>query len=285
MKTHVDCFPCIINQTLDAAEINDLPEDQKEGIVYDVLEMLRDLPEETPPPQVSYRMHRVVSRLTQKHDPYEKIRREANVRAMELIPEIRRRIRESREPLETAVRYAIAAQVFDGESGDSRSDIRRELEYAPTADFGVNHLKSLKSELRKASKVVYLANAAGEIAFDRLLIEIIREEYSAEIVLIVKSEPVLTHATIDDAQYADLEPLAHLVTNKSDAPTTLIDDVSDGVNHHLEDADVILSKGQTHYESLNESSLNIYFLFQVNCPVIGREINAELHQYVILNNQ
>lgn len=284
MKTHVDCFPCIINQTLEAAGKNRIPEEKKTEVVYNVLDMLRDLPQDMSPPQVSHRMHQMISQSIGKTDPYEDARRDANVTALDLIPGIRKRIHAHRDPLEAAVRFAIGGQIFDGESGEGKSDVTRELEYAPKAEFGINHLNLMKREMYDARKIMYLANAAGEIAFDRLLIEVLREMFTAEIVLVVKRDPVLTDATIDDAGFVGLDPLVHMVGNKSDAPTTILDDVSSGVKQHVEEADVILAKGQTHYESLNQEPFNIYFLFQVNCPVISKDLQTGLHQYIILKN-
>lgn len=281
MKTHVDCFPCIINQTLEAAQKNDIPDDKKKEVVYNVLEMLRDLPEDISPPEVSHRMHRMIGESLGNDDPYQKARTDANVTAMDLIPGIRKKIKQSGDSLETAVRYAIAGQVFDGETGDGESDIHRELEYAPNAEFGINHLKKLTRALYDAKRVVYLANAAGEIAFDRLLVEVLRDMFTAEIVMVVRKDPVLTNATLDDAAYVGLEPLVHLVANTSGAPATVVEDASTGVRQQLDEADVIIAKGQTHYESLNTEDLNIFFLFQVNCPVISKELDADLHQYVV----
>jgi len=282
MKTHVDCFPCIINQTLEAAQKNQIPDDQKKEIVYNVLEMLRDLPEDISPPEVSHRMHRLIGKSLGNDDPYQQARSDANVMTMDLIPGIRKKIKRSGDPLETAVRYAIAGQVFDGEAAEGRADIHRELEYAPKAEFGINHLKKLTRALYEAKRVVYLANAAGEIAFDRLLIEVLRDMFAAEIVMVVRKDPVLTNATLDDAAFVGVEPLVHLVANTSDAPATVIEDVSSGVSQQLNDADVVIAKGQTHYESLNNADLNIFFLFQINCPVISKELDADLHQYMVL---
>lgn len=284
MKTHVECFPCIINQTLEAADKNEVSEAQKKKVVYDVLEMLKDLPAETSPPEVSLKMHQLIGSSIGQADPYEKARRDSNVLAMDLIPALRRKIQQSADPLEMAIRYAIAGQIFDGEVGDATTDIKRELEYAPTAEFGARDYNTLKKELYRAKKVIILGNAAGEIAFDRLLIEVLNEMIEAEIVLVVKSEPVLTDATIDDARFVGLEPLVHLVGNKSGSRATILDDASARVQQQIDDADVILAKGQTHYESLNQENLNMYFLFQVTCPVISRDIDADMHQYVILEN-
>ena len=283
MKTHVDCFPCIINQTLEAAQKNQIPDGKKKDVVFNVLEMLRDLPDDITPPEVSHRMHRMIGESLGNADPYQKARSEANVMAMDIIPGIRKKIRRSSNPLETAVRYVIAGQVFDGETGDGKADIHRELEYAPKAEFGINHLKKLTGALYGADRVVYLANAAGELAFDRLLIEVLRDMFTADISLVVRKDPVLTNATLDDAAFVGVEPLVNLIANKSDAPVTLVEDASSGVKQQLSDADVVIAKGQTHYESLNNEDLNIFFLFQVNCPVISKELDAELHQYVVLH--
>lgn len=280
MKTYLDCFPCILQKTLQAARQNQLPDEEQKAILDNVLQMLRETSADVSPPQISHQVHQLIRESTGMEDPYEQIKLEYDVRALDLMPHIRQKIRKARDPLEAAIRYAIAGTVLDIGADHEGDDIRRELDRAPEAVFGINHLDNLKQDLRAADTILYLGDNAGEIAFDRLLVEVLRDMFRAEIVFVVRSQPVLNDATIDDARYVGLESLVHLIVNESTAPTTLLEDAGSGTREYIKKSDVILAKGQWQYESLSNEDLNLYFLFKVNCGVISQDLGAEMSQYV-----
>ncbi len=281
MKTYLDCYPCILQKTLQAARQNQLPEEKQKAILDTVLEILRETSPETSPPQISHQVHQLIRESTGVDDPYEQIKLDYDVQGLDLMPQVRQKIRKARDPLEAAVRYAIAGTVLDIGADHDGHDIQRELDRAPEAVFGVNHLDSLKQDIRAAGTILYLADNAGEIAFDRLLVEILREMFRAEIVFVVRGQPVLNDATIEDARYVGLEPLVHLIANESEAPTTLLADAGGRAREYIRKSDVILAKGQWHYESLSNEDLNLYFLFKVTCGVISQDIGAEMNQYIV----
>lgn len=285
MKTYLECYPCIINQTLQTAKQNQISEDLRKSILNNVLQMLQDLPADMSPPRINRRIQEMIRQSTGLEDPYEQWKLDSNVEAMKLTPEIRRQIRDARDPFETAVRYAIAGTVYDIEFAEAGGEIHREIEFAPRAEFGINHLKDLKRDLRAAKSVLYLADNAGEIAFDRLLVEIIRDRFSCEIVFVVRDAPMLNNATLEDAEHVGLDSLVHLISYSSDAPVMTLDDTDDRLRRFVDEADLIIAKGQTHYESLSESPLNIYFLFKVTCGVVSRDLDAKMHQYVVTRSE
>lgn len=281
MKTYLECYPCIINQTLQTAKHNQISEELQKSILNNVLQMLQDLPADMSPPRINRRIQEMIRQSTGLADPYAQWKLDSNVEAMELTPEIRRRIRDARDPFEAAVRYAIAGTVYDIEFAEAAGEIHREIEFAPQAKFGIDHLNDLKRDLRAAKSVLYLADNAGEIAFDRLLIEVLRDMISGEIVFVVRDAPMLNNATLEDAEHVGLDSLVHLISYSSDAPVLTPDDTDNRLRKFVEQADLIIAKGQTHYESLSESPLNIYFLFKVTCGVVSRDLDAKMHQYVV----
>lgn len=285
MKTYLDCYPCILQKTLQTARQNQLPEDKQKAILDNVLQMLRETSPETSPPQISHQVHHLIRESTGVEDPYEQIKLDYDVQGLDLMPQVRQKIRKARNPLEAAVRYAIAGTVLDIGADHKGDDIQRELERAPDTPFGVNHLDRLKQNLRAADTILYLADNAGEIAFDRLLVEVLRDMFRAEIIFVVRGQPVLNDATIEDARYVGLEPLVHLIANESEAPATLLADTGSRTREYIRKSDVILAKGQWHYESLSTEDLNLYFLFKVTCGVISQDIGAEMNQYVVASRR
>lgn len=57
------------------------------------------------------------------------------------------------------------------------------------------HVEGLNESLHRARRIVYLGDNCGEIVFDKLLIELIRETYDSEVVFVTMTLPVLNDAT------------------------------------------------------------------------------------------
>ena len=120
-----------------------------------------------------------------------------------------------------------------------------------------------------AERILYLADNAGEIVFDRLLLNFLPME---KVTLAVPGRPILNDALRDDAELAEFNGLVPVIDNGSDAPGTVLDDCSEEFRDHFDQADLIISKGQGNYETLSEVRAPIFFLFTVKCPIVAAQI-------------
>jgi hypothetical protein len=139
-------------------------------------------------------------------------------------------------------------------------------------------LDIFKNAVNNANKVLYLADNAGEIIFDRFLIEQIGVD---KITLAVKGSPVINDATIDDAKAAGLTEIVKVIDNGDDAPGTILETCSDEFRQYFENADMIISKGQGNYETLSRINKNIFFILKAKCPVIARDIGCEIGHMIL----
>lgn len=48
----------------------------------------------------------------------------------------------------------------------------------------------------------------------------------------------------------------------------------------LNNADLVISKGQGNYEALSDCGRKIFFLLKAKCPVISEKLNVSLNDYV-----
>ncbi len=118
----------------------------------------------------------------------------------------------------------------------------------------------------RAGRILYLADNAGEIVFDRLLVEALAPQ---RVTLAVRGTPVLNDATAADARAVGLTEICEVIDNGSDAPGTVLEDCSREFRQRFSTADLIIAKGQGNFETLSEAPGNIFFLFKVKCPVIA----------------
>ncbi len=121
-----------------------------------------------------------------------------------------------------------------------------------------------------SQRLLYLCDNAGEIVFDRVLLEILRD-MGKDVIAVVKGAPVINDATLDDARAAGLHDCAAVIDNGNDGIGTLLEACSSRFRDAYRSADLIISKGQANYETLvGEGDERTFFLFKVKCPVVGR---------------
>jgi uncharacterized protein with ATP-grasp and redox domains len=133
----------------------------------------------------------------------------------------------------------------------------------------------------QADSILYLTDNAGEIVFDRLLIEQLPLH---KITVAVRGFPVLNDATLEDAKEVGLDRLVKVMNNGSDAPGTILNDCSVDFVESFHRADLIIAKGQGNYETLSNHRKHIIFMLKAKCPVIARDIGCKVGDMVAILN-
>lgn len=274
-----DCIPCFVRQTLETARSCTDDPAIHERILREVLRAAASLGFQQSPPAMGQWIHRRLRELTGQADPYRRQKDRHNQLAMRLLPGLRVQIRTAADPFGLAVRLAIAGNVIDlGVSGQLEdADILSSVDHALDEPF-VGDLEGFRRACSDAPRILYLADNAGEIAFDRLLIE---QLPAGRVVLAVRGSPVINDATLTDAQAAGLHELVEIIDNGSDAPGTILQDCNTDFRRRFEQADLVIAKGQGNFETLSEVYRPISFLFKAKCSVIARRANVQVGTHVL----
>jgi len=265
--TALACIPCLARQALEAARFVTEEPSLVERIVRETLRDLAEADLSEPPPVIAQRLHRRLRAVSGHPDPYRKVKERFNRLALELLGDLRREVESAEDPLALATRLAIAGNVIDwgANGGIGEDEIRREIAAAAQSPFAGN-LEAFRRETSRARHILYLADNAGEIVLDRLLIERLGPE---RIVLAVRGGAVINDATTADARAAGLEGMLEIIENGSDAPGTVLSDCSPEFLRRFRAADLIVAKGQGNAESLLDEPGEIFFLFKVKCAVMA----------------
>lgn len=272
MKTFLDCIPCLIRQTIHSICSTTDDEEVHEAIVRDALERIAGMDFRQPPAVMAQAIHRRIREVTGNADPYAEQKRQLNDHALELFTVFSRRVEEAARPLELAVRLAIAGNIMDlaVKTQLGEEEVMASFEDCLAASLDC-HLDEFAQAVDEAEEILYLTDNAGEIVFDRLLLEQMPRE---KVTVAVRGKPVINDATMADAEYVGLSKIVKVVDNGSDAPGTILSDCSDAFRRHFERADMIISKGQGNYETLADCPRPIWFLLRVKCPIIGRDLQC-----------
>jgi uncharacterized protein with ATP-grasp and redox domains len=186
-----------------------------------------------------------------------------------------------------AARLAIAGNVIDmGSNGNlTEADVRQSLSKALTEPFFGEEERFVQA-IAQAKSVLYLADNAGEIAFDKLLVEqIIKQVPPERVTLVVRGAPVLNDATLIDVHTVGIDQIVEVIANGSDAPGTILNDCSEDFRRRFAEADLIVAKGQGNFETLSNNPSNIFFLFKVKCAVIANLVNQPLGMQMLIHSQ
>ncbi|MBN2116436.1 MAG: DUF89 family protein [Anaerolineales bacterium] len=279
MKTSLDCIPCILRQGLEAARLVSEDSAVHEQVLRDVLQWTGEMNLRQSPPEMAQRIHRRLREITGVDDPYRQAKDRLNRLALELISGFRTAIESADDPLQMAARLAIAGNTMDmGVNGNlTETNIRQVMNRALTEPF-FGEWESFRQAVIEARSILYLADNAGEIAFDRLLIEQLSPE---RVTVVVRGAPVINDATLIDARAVGLDEIVEVIDNGSDAPGTILSDCPEEFRRRFAEADLIIAKGQGNYETLSDEPGNLFYLFKVKCPVIANRIGQPLGTQVL----
>jgi hypothetical protein len=232
------------------------------------------------PPVIGQQIHRLVRELVGIEDPYRKIKKQFNEIALKLYPKLRKFIFESEDMLAIAIRLAIAGNIIDFglNSTLQGTELEETISQCLSDKFEDMQLELFRSAVNDAKDILYLADNAGEIIFDRLLIEQLPIE---KVAVVVKGKPIINDATMEDAVLAGLPKIVEVIDNGSDGPGTILESCSHTFRCRFENADLIIAKGQGNYETLSDVDKNIFFILKAKCPVIARDIGCEVGEMIL----
>jgi uncharacterized protein with ATP-grasp and redox domains len=278
VRVHLDCFPCFLRQSIIALRLATRDAGLQEKILKAVLQEVEQSDVSRPPAYTTTFIHRKIRQLLQR-DPFQQIKSEYNQIALSRYPSLKRLVQESSDPLWTASRLAVAGNVIDFGIFTS-VDIEGTVKRALHNPFAVDEYQTFKDALSGTEDVLYLLDNAGEIVFDRILVETL-VSLGKRVVAVVKGSPVLNDCTRADAVETGLTEVCEIIDNGSDAVGTIIEWTSAGFQKRYAQIQCVISKGQGNFETVSDPKKTILYLFQSKCEVVSRELGLSLGSMIL----
>ena len=287
MKTYLDCFPCFLRQALDTTRLSTDDEKIQKLALIEVMTFLVNFFQSNPdevltPPHITCHIYRIVKEVTKCEDPYYDIKVKYNKIALNMYSNLKNIVKNSSDPLLTAIKLAIAGNIIDFGAGVGQFDLENTLKETLTQEFAICDYDLFCESLKNAKILLYFGDNAGEIVFDKILIEEILKKHNLKVYYAVKGEPVINDATIEDAKQVRMNDVAEVITTGSDAPGVILNLCSEEFLKIYNNADMIISKGQGNYETLSEEDKkNIFFLLKVKCSVVARHLKVKVGDIIL----
>jgi uncharacterized protein with ATP-grasp and redox domains len=282
VRAELECLPCFFSQverTLRHAGVNG---DQGRRALRQAGRIIEEASLDQAPARITTLIHRLL-RDELRIDPYRSQKDQSTLSALAMLPALRERVRAASDHLEAGVRAAIAGNVIDFGIYDS-FDLGRSVDESFRLPLPAVALSSFAAAVRSARRILYLCDNAGEIVFDRILLELLRDA-GRDVIAVVKGSPVINDATREDAARAGLMGSVPVIDNGNDGIGTLLERCSPEFREAYGSADLIVSKGQANYETLaSERDERTFFLFKVKCPVVAKALGRPEGDIVLMRS-
>ena len=200
-------------------------------------------------------------------DRFAEEKQASNAFVLRRMDRIREKVRAAADPVLAALKFSILGNYIDfsalyGEVSFEKLDtmldgaLEMELDGAVYAGF--------RRELAAGRELLYLTDNAGEIGFDRIFAEELHREFPhLRITFCVRGGPTLNDATRADA--AEVGIPFPVIDNGNRVAGTQLDLLGPEAKQAMDEADVILAKGQANAETLLDSGYNVYYAFLIKC--------------------
>lgn len=279
---------CAVNKQEE--KIRKFPDmDKKTEYMKKVMSILSSAEEQDCSPSLSVEIKKLYSEFWNcPAEDYTEIKKEFNQLMLNVEASVEEKIRTSADPLETALLYARIGNYIDFAALEnvSQETMLKLLENENQEPLSQTEYAIFQTDLSTAKTLVYLTDNCGEIVLDKLAVKILKEKYpQLNITVIVRGYPVVNDATMEDAEEIGLTDIVKVTGNGSNVGGTWFPGLSNEARTLLEQADVILAKGQGNFETMNDCGLNVYYLFLCKCDLFQRRFHAKALQGMFLNER
>jgi uncharacterized protein with ATP-grasp and redox domains len=228
------------------------------------------------PADLGTKRDRIIKQLTSNDDPYKRSKKISNEKAMKMLPHARKVVEEGysqQERFKKACLCAIVGNImeFDIPGHNFTFNTLTKSFREAAKDLVVDDIDKAYELAKKARSVLYLADNAGEIVFDTLLVAQLKN-MGLTVTYVVKGGPVINDATLEDVEFSGMNKLAdNILTTGADAVGLLIKEVSPEFMKVYDAAELIFAKGMGYAETLTEYKLTKphFLLFRTKCNPVA----------------
>lgn len=280
MRTYPDCIPCILRASLTAGRLSGKGEEELWSALQEAARVCAAWERERPPIALGAEVAAVLKRKLGQGDPFWEAKKEGNAAVLRLYSALKERVRSSEDPLFEALRLSAAGNALDlGVHPEVHAE--EALSLALRQPLGRWDYELFQKYLKDAESVLYLADNAGEIVVDRILIEELLT-FGKKVTLAVRGGPILNDVTLADLAGVGIPKEVEIISTGSDLPGVFLPLSSPEFLARFHGAELILSKGMGNFEGLHGQPGPIFFLFQAKCYPVAKEAGVKVGSLVLL---
>jgi len=277
LKVEAECVACIVSRgAAEAKEATTNPA-LRFRAMNDLLRLLtKEFRPTAVPAELGTKRDRVIRRVTGNDDPYKRSKRISNEKAVKLLSYARKLVEEGyaqEDRFKRACLCAIVGNIIEFDIPGHKasfSSLKKNFREA-SKDLAIDDINSAYELAKKARTVLYLTDNAGEIVFDTLLVEQLKN-MGLTVTVAVKGMPVINDATLEDAEASGMSKIANrMITTGTDSVGLAVKDVSAEFLNAYDSVDIVFAKGMGYAETLTECKLKKphFLLFRAKCTPVA----------------
>ena len=286
-----DCIPCILRMTISSINKLALDESSVKELYSEILEIpsLRGLNWNTTSAEVIEDVWEKIVKKVNSPDPLYREKSNQNEKIIALYPFLEKMVNEAADPLKLAVELSILGNSMDLMVADTSLTIEKSIADKAKLPLSDENYSKFRQQLQATQHLLIFGDNAGEIVFDRLLIETLKKIYEIEVSFVVRSVPTLNDATLSETKSVGLDKIATVIENGIDGPLpgTLLSRCSSEVKELVRRSDLIISKGGGNFDTLDEErkhlQKNISFMLLSKCEPYYKHFGVKLYQPILAN--
>lgn len=255
----------------------------EERLVRRALQLLSEFDYRVPPPHIAQKLYPLLCEMAGEADPYRDIKREYDELAMAVAKEVVPHALASARPMRALIKIALAGNIIDFGVSDT-FDLGATIERMLASEPDVDEIDRFEQRLADAKRVLYLADNAGELAFDRFVIE--HGIGPSRVTLAVRGGPIINDVTREDAERVGLSGLVPIIDPGVAVPGIALEQSNEAFVRAFEQADLIVSKGQGNFETLEHlRDPRVFYVFMIKCQAVvgltGLPLNSSVAAFSV----
>ncbi len=282
LRIRPECIPCTLSTGVRMAKIATQNLELQRLATCELAKRFSEVTWEETPLDLSYIAQRVIVEITGVQNPYREIKKRSNLAILKRYEDLKARVRNAADPLEAAVKLAIAGNIIDF-GPYAEVDLEQPFRKA-SEDLAINDYAVFRRAVMESNSLLYFLDNAGEIVFDKLLIETmieVRGRPFDKVGLVVKEAPLINDATLEDVAEVGLTEIQNasimLVGDGSGSAPSF---ESNKVGRWIEEHDLVIFKGQANFEAFKDKR-DSFFLLIVKCPVIAEVLGVRIGNMIL----
>lgn len=243
------CLPCLGRQITVTALLSGAGKEKRHAGIAEALMHLAMTEPATPPAVISEDLQRTVMRHTGGADPYADVRRRLSSAARTLLPALLRLQQEAGDPWPVAARVAAAGNLMEQARDPEQAGaaMKAAWQAAVRGRLALDHSDALRQAAERARRIVFLADNAGEIVWDGLLIT---QLDASRVTLAVRRLPHLHDAQAEELDFPEGLDAPEVAVFDDPPPGYARDGGAGSLDQLLSGADLVISKGSEWPERL-----------------------------------
>lgn len=277
MKVEPECVACIVSRGVaEAAEATTNPALRFRAMNELVRLLHKEFKPSAVPADLGTKRDRLIRWVTGNDNPYRRRKRISNEKALKLLPQARKIVESGyaqQDRFRKACLCAIVGNVMEFDipgHGFAFGSLVKGFRDA-AKNLALDDVGRIYEIAMKSKTVLLLADNAGEIVLDTLLVEQLKN-MGLGVTVAVKGGPVINDATLEDAEVSGMMKIADkVITTGADVVGLSLKESSREFLDVYGAVDVVIAKGMGYAETLTEHKLvkPHALLFRTKCEPVA----------------